>query len=71
VDELVEEILAAGPTAVREAKSLIRRLRGQPAAQARALTVAAIARQRTSAEGQEGLSAFLEKRSPSWRPPTD
>lgn len=65
--ELVGELLAAGPTAVREAKALIRRLRGQPAAQARALTVAAIARQRTSPEGQEGLAAFLDKRDPSWR----
>lgn len=67
VAALVEELLAAGPTAAREAKALIRRLRGQHGAQARALTVAAIARQRTSPEGQEGLSAFLEKRDPSWR----
>jgi methylglutaconyl-CoA hydratase len=67
VGELIDELTAAGPTAVREAKALIRRLRGQPGAQARALTVAAIARQRTSAEGQEGLSAFLEKRDPAWR----
>lgn len=64
---LVEELLAAGPTAVREAKALIRRLRGQPGPQARALTVAAISRQRTGAEGQEGLAAFLEKRDPSWK----
>jgi methylglutaconyl-CoA hydratase len=67
VAAVVDELLAAGPTAVREAKALIQRLRGQPGAQARALTVAAIARQRTSAEGQEGLSAFLDKRDPSWR----
>jgi methylglutaconyl-CoA hydratase len=71
VAEVVGEILAAGPSAVREAKALIRRLRGQPAAQARALTVAAIARQRTSAEGQEGLAAFLDKREPSWRTQPD
>ena len=63
----VDELLAAGPTAAREAKALIRRLRGQPGPQARALTVAAIARQRTSAEGQEGLAAFIEKREPRWR----
>jgi methylglutaconyl-CoA hydratase len=63
----VEDLLAAGPTAAREAKALVRRLRGQPGPQARALSVAAIARQRTSAEGQEGLSAFLEKRDPGWR----
>ena len=71
VDEVLDEILAAGPSAVREAKALIRRLRGQPSAQARALTVAAIARQRTSPEGQEGLAAFLEKRDPSWRASPD
>jgi methylglutaconyl-CoA hydratase len=69
--ELLDEVLAAGPTAVREAKALLRRLRGQPSAQARALTVAAIARQRTSPEGQEGLSAFLDKRDPSWRTRAD
>ncbi|HET9497616.1 MAG TPA: enoyl-CoA hydratase-related protein [Candidatus Limnocylindria bacterium] len=63
----VEDLLAAGPHAAREAKALIRRLRGQPGPQARALTIAAIARQRTSPEGQEGLTAFLEKRDPSWR----
>jgi len=67
VGELVDELLAAGPTATREAKALVHRLRGQPGPQARALTVAAIARQRTSAEGQEGLTAFLEKRDPDWR----
>jgi methylglutaconyl-CoA hydratase len=67
VDEVVRDILAASPSAVREAKALIRRLRGQPTAQARALTVAAIARQRTSSEGQEGLAAFLDKRDPSWK----
>ncbi|MGH2463658.1 MAG: enoyl-CoA hydratase-related protein [Candidatus Limnocylindria bacterium] len=67
IRELLDEILAAGPNAAREAKALIRRLRGQPTAQARALTVAAIARQRTSPEGQEGLSAYLDKRDPSWR----
>ena len=36
-----------------------------PAA-ARKLTPGLIARQRTSAEGQEGLTAFLEKRPPEW-----
>jgi 1,4-dihydroxy-2-naphthoyl-CoA synthase len=31
------------------------------------LTVQQAAMQRVSAEGQEGLGAFLDKRSPSWR----
>jgi len=46
----------------------LRRLGGHaraPAA-ARAYTTAAIARMRVSAEGQEGLRAFLEKRKPQW-----
>jgi methylglutaconyl-CoA hydratase len=30
------------------------------------LTVRLAARQRVSAEGQEGLGAFLEKRPPGW-----
>jgi methylglutaconyl-CoA hydratase len=30
------------------------------------LTVNAIADRRASAEGQEGMRAFLEKRTPSW-----
>ncbi len=31
-----------------------------------ALTVDAIATQRVSEEGQEGMRAFLEKRAPKW-----
>jgi methylglutaconyl-CoA hydratase len=61
VDKVVGELLAAGPEAVREAKRLIRRgPDGQDAAQT-------AARLRSGAEGQEGLRAFLEKRSPAWR----
>jgi len=30
------------------------------------MTTAAIAGRRVSAEGQEGLRAFLEKRKPTW-----
>jgi methylglutaconyl-CoA hydratase len=46
---------------------VIRDQRDLDPARARQLTVEAIARQRTSAEGQEGLTAFLEKRPPTWR----
>jgi methylglutaconyl-CoA hydratase len=70
VDEGVAAVLAeigsAGPTAARVAKSTIRDLRRRSADEARALTVKRIAGQRTSAEGQEGLAAFLEKRRPAW-----
>lgn len=66
LDAVIAELLAAGPTAARAAKALIRDLRTLSAADARAHTVRHIAQQRTSPEGQEGLSAFLEKRPPSW-----
>jgi methylglutaconyl-CoA hydratase len=67
VDELLDELRAAGPAAARAAKTMIRELRGADADAALRLTVERIARQRTSPEGQEGLTAFLEKRPPSWR----
>ncbi len=67
VDVLLGEILFAGPEAVRNAKAVIRDQRGLARASALSLTVERAARQRVSAEGQEGLVAFLDKRPPSWR----
>ena len=66
VDAAVSEVLSAGPTAARAAKALIRDLRERPPDAARERIVDVAARQRVSAEGQEGLSAFLEKRNPHW-----
>lgn len=63
---VLREIRGAGPTAVRAAKALIRELRGASGAEAAAVTVARIADQRTSDEGQEGLTAFAEGRPPGW-----
>jgi methylglutaconyl-CoA hydratase len=68
VDALLDEVLSAGPTAARGAKAVIRDQRGLTLGEARALAVERAARQRVSAEGQEGLTAFLDKRPPSWRP---
>jgi methylglutaconyl-CoA hydratase len=67
VDALLEELLSAGPTAARGAKAVILAQRGRSSADARALAVQRAARQRVSPEGQEGLTAFLDKRPPSWR----
>src|SRR2546423_9639216 len=66
VDAAVAEILSAGPTAARAAKALLRDLRGRSEDAARELVVKVAARQRVSPEGQEGLAAFLDKRTPSW-----
>jgi len=61
VDRLLHELLTSGPQAVREAKQLIR---GRPVGEE---TAEIAARLRAGAEGQEGLRAFLERRTPSWR----
>jgi methylglutaconyl-CoA hydratase len=61
VEGIVDAILAGGPEAVRAAKALTReRPEGVE-------TARIAAERRTSAEGQEGLRAFLEKRPPAWR----
>ncbi|MDQ3691754.1 MAG: enoyl-CoA hydratase-related protein [Chloroflexota bacterium] len=67
IEELLGEVRSAGPTAARAAKALVRELRPLDAIHAMRVTVRRIAEQRASAEGQEGLSAFLEKRTPTWR----
>jgi methylglutaconyl-CoA hydratase len=69
VDAAVSDVLAAGPTAARAAKAIVREVRGLPHESTRWHTARRIASQRTSAEGQEGLRAFLEKREPAWREP--
>jgi methylglutaconyl-CoA hydratase len=66
VAEYVREILTSGPGAVAAAKALIRDVRGRPPADATAAAAGVIAKLRVSAEGQEGLKAFLDKRQPSW-----
>ena len=67
VDAALQEVLAAGPTAARAAKAIVREVRGLPHESTRWHTARRIATQRTSAEGQEGLRAFLEKREAAWK----
>ncbi|HWH23520.1 MAG TPA: enoyl-CoA hydratase-related protein [Candidatus Limnocylindria bacterium] len=67
VETAVADVLAAGPTAARAAKAIVREVRGLPHESTRWHTARKIATQRTSAEGQEGLKSFLEKREPGWR----
>jgi methylglutaconyl-CoA hydratase len=67
VASLLDAILKSGPAAVRAAKQLIRDLRGQPLNdELIEMTCRRIAEIRASAEGREGLAAFLEKRLPGW-----
>jgi len=66
VGKYVNESLGASPTAVARSKALIPRVLGRPPAEVIGITAEAIAAQRVSPEGQEGLTAFLDKRTPSW-----
>jgi methylglutaconyl-CoA hydratase len=59
-------LLASGPEAVRVAKRLIAEVAWKSPEDVAAKTVRTIAERRASAEAKEGLSAFLEKRKPSW-----
>ncbi|HUF48864.1 MAG TPA: enoyl-CoA hydratase-related protein [Vicinamibacterales bacterium] len=66
VDRYVQMFMKAAPSAVRRTKALLHDVAGRRPADVLALTADAIATQRVSPEGQEGLSAFLEKRVPAW-----
>lgn len=68
VDALVAALLANGPKAVSAAKQLVLDMAGQPVSESLIQqTSELIASIRVSPEGQEGLTAFLEKRSPGYR----
>jgi methylglutaconyl-CoA hydratase len=66
VDRYVQEFLAGGPEAIAAAKALIPEVWGRAVIEALPISAAAIATRRVSPEGQEGLRAFLERRTPSW-----
>ena len=54
------------PSAIAAAKAVVRDVVAATPGEATALTARAIAKQRTSPEGQEGLRAFLERRPAAW-----
>jgi methylglutaconyl-CoA hydratase len=67
VGEWIDAILKNGPHALAECKTLIRSVSGRPLGpKVIEYTVDRIANVRVSAEGQEGLTAFLEKRKTDW-----
>ncbi len=66
VKTFTDRFLKNGPNAVREAKAHIHRMAEMPFEEALEDSASQIAQLRTSSEGQEGVRAFLEKRTPSW-----
>jgi methylglutaconyl-CoA hydratase len=71
VDAKVKMILTGGPHALASAKQLIRDVAERNLDENGPYTAEAIARLRTSEEGQEGMNAFLNKRKPRWVSETD
>ncbi|MFA7405854.1 MAG: enoyl-CoA hydratase/isomerase family protein [Pelobacteraceae bacterium] len=66
-ERMVSQLLANSPAAMAGAKNLVAAVAGRHVDDALiADTAGRIADQRSSREGREGLSAFLEKRKPSW-----
>ena len=64
---IIDALLACGPKAQQAAKALIDSESDAPVGAAQNARLASLlADIRASAEGQEGLAAFLEKRAPSW-----
>lgn len=66
VDELVAALSGAAPGAMAAVKELLDKVDGRDPEQARDITTATLASRRASEEGQEGMRAFLEKRTPRW-----
>jgi len=68
VGSVVDGLLMGGPHALTVCKELVRRIESTDRAEIDSYTAVLIASARSSAEGREGVRAFLEKRKPSWLP---
>ncbi|TFY99501.1 enoyl-CoA hydratase/isomerase family protein [Ramlibacter rhizophilus] len=68
VEALARALVQAGPQATRACKKLLHDVAGQEISAALVQrTVEGIADIRASAEGREGIQAFLDKRRPNWQ----
>jgi methylglutaconyl-CoA hydratase len=66
-DWLTAEMMKAAPGAVAAAKDLVRHVEGRRIDhELMSETAERIAERRVSADGQEGVRAFLERRKPGW-----
>jgi methylglutaconyl-CoA hydratase len=66
IAKYVNDLLTSAPGAMAAAKRLIAEVATGSPTSASEFTIDAIAERRVSPEGQEGMTAFLAKRPPSW-----
>lgn len=72
IDTITADLTAGAPAAQREARKLVQHVTEAPLdADLIDWTADLIARLRTADEGKEGLDAFLQKRTPNWKPSHD
>ncbi len=67
VNNYVEQLLAGGPNALKACKDLLEKVPQMNFDEAKEYTADVLAKLRKSAETQEGIAAFLEKRKPEWQ----
>jgi len=67
IEQIIKEIKSSAPLAIGEAKNLVKANQVMESRAFKEFTLHKIAELRVSEEGQEGTSAFLEKRKPTWR----
>ena len=67
IGELVDRLLRNAPNAQAQCKAILRQVADRPIDETLIIdTVQRAANARSSAEGQEGITAFIEKRRPNW-----
>lgn len=66
LEVILEQVRKNGPLAMRATKALLKEVPSLASESAKSWGTGLIASLRVSAEGQEGLRSFLEKRSPNW-----
>jgi methylglutaconyl-CoA hydratase len=69
VRSYVDQLLLGGPQALARTKELLRRVPTLPREEAFAWTAEVSAGHFASDEAREGMTAFFERRRPSWAPP--
>ncbi len=66
VEERTRQLLTSGPEALKTCKEMLQKVPAMSLDSAKTYTAEVIARLRQSAEAQEGMAAYLEKRKPKW-----
>ncbi len=66
INEIKQDVLKASPSALFESKRLLRELHPILSKKLKRKSIESISKMKMSADGQEGMNAFFEKRIPIW-----